>query len=87
MKTVNYSELRKSLKKNLDLVSDDQEILIIHRSKGRSVVIMSMEDYNSFKETQYVLSSNQNKGQLEEAIADAEKGNLEDFASLIEKGL
>jgi len=37
MKTVNYSELRKDLKTNLDIVTENDELLIIHRSKDRSI--------------------------------------------------
>ncbi len=85
MKTVNYSEFRNSLKKNLDAVSDDHEIMIVHRSKGRSVVVLSMDEYNSFKETQYLLSSPQNKEKLEEGIMDTEKGSIEGIAKLIGK--
>jgi antitoxin YefM len=47
MKTVNYSELRQNLKSNLDMVCENQDILIVHRPKGKSVVLMSLDDYNS----------------------------------------
>jgi antitoxin YefM len=68
MRTMNYSELRAGLKKSLDVVSDDGELLIVHRPKGRSLVVMSMKNYNSFVETQYLLQNKNNRDRLEQAV-------------------
>lgn len=68
MKTVNYSELRSQLKSNLDMVCEDHETLIVHRPGGKSVVLMSLEEYNSQKETEYLLSSEKNAEHLAESI-------------------
>lgn len=76
MKTVNYSELRQNLKSNLDLVSEDSDILIVHRSKGKSVVMMSLDDFNSLQETQYLLSTKNNRKRLLDAVDDVEKGKV-----------
>ncbi len=75
MKTVNYSELRNKLKSNLDMVCEDQETLIIHRPGGKSVVMISLDEYNSQKETEYLLSSPKNAERLLESIKQIEKGN------------
>lgn len=76
MKTVNYSELRQNLKSNLDMVSEDSDILIVHRSKGKSVVMMSLDDFNSLQETQYLLSTKNNRERLLDAVDDVEKGKV-----------
>ena len=68
MKTVNYSELRNQLKSNLDMVCEDHETLIVHRPGGKSVVMMSLEEYNSQKETEYLLSSPKNAEHLERSL-------------------
>lgn len=47
MKAVNYSELRENLKANLDAVSDNNELLVVQRPKGKSIVMMSIAEYNS----------------------------------------
>lgn len=78
MKTVNYSELRNKLKSNLDMVCEDHETLIVHRTGGKSVVMMSLEEYNAFQETEYLLSSEKNKNRLLKAIDNIEKGNLKE---------
>ena len=68
MKTVNYTELREHLKKNLDEVSDNQDTLIVHRARGKSVVVISIDEYNAMKETMHLLRSKKNRERLEESI-------------------
>jgi antitoxin YefM len=68
MKAVNYSELRQNLKANLDAVTDNAELLVVHRPKGKSVVVMSLDEYNATIETQYLLQSKNNRERLEKAI-------------------
>ncbi|HPE74796.1 MAG TPA: type II toxin-antitoxin system Phd/YefM family antitoxin [Draconibacterium sp.] len=75
MKTVNYSELRSQLKANLDMVCEDHETLIVHRSGGKSVVLMSLDEYNSQKETEYLLSSEKNAEHLAESIKQLKNGD------------
>jgi antitoxin YefM len=74
MKTVNYSELRNQLKSNLDMVCEDHETLIVHRPGGKSVVMMSLEEYNSQKETEYLLSSPKNAEHLERSLMQLNNG-------------
>lgn len=57
MRTTNYSELRNNLKSYLDRVINDCEPLIVHRSGNESVVVISLEEYNSIKETEYIMKS------------------------------
>ncbi len=75
MLSINYTELRKSLKKNLDLTSDNHETLIVHRPNGKSVVVLSLEDYNSMTETEYLLSSKANAERLNKSIEEVKSGN------------
>lgn len=74
MKTVNYTELRDKLKSNLDMVCEDNETLIVYRPKGKSVVMMSLDEYNSQKETEYLLSSPKNAERLLNSIKNIEEG-------------
>jgi antitoxin YefM len=76
MKTVNYTELRDKLKSNLDMVCEDHETLIIHRPGGKSVVMMSLDEYNSQKETEYLMSSPKNAEHLLESIRQLENGEV-----------
>ncbi len=68
MKAVNYSELRQNLKANLDIVTDNAELLIVHRTKGKSIVMMSLNEYNAIEETLHLLQSKENRQRLEGAV-------------------
>jgi antitoxin YefM len=57
MRTTNYSDLRNNLKSYLDGVIDDSEPLTVHRPGKRTVVIVSEEEFNAIKETEYIMSS------------------------------
>lgn len=68
MKAVNYSELRANLKTNLDAVTDSQELLLVHRPKNRSIVMMSLNEYNSLQETLHLTKSKANRERLDKAV-------------------
>lgn len=81
MKAVNYSELRENLKANLDSVTDNAELLVVHRTKGKSIVMMSLNEYNALEETLHLLQSKENRQRLEKAIENINAGrNLVEHA-------
>ena len=51
MRTANYTDLRANLKGYIDSVIDDCETVIVNRGKGSGVVMISLDEYNSLKET------------------------------------
>ncbi|MDR1981560.1 MAG: type II toxin-antitoxin system prevent-host-death family antitoxin [Tannerellaceae bacterium] len=57
MQTASYTELRNNLKSYRDGVINDGEPLIVHRSGNESVVVISLDEYNSMKETEYIMRS------------------------------
>lgn len=56
MKVINYTDLRLNLKKWMDTVIDDMEEIIIKRKDNKDLVLISLEEYNSLTETNYLLS-------------------------------
>jgi antitoxin YefM len=74
MLTINYSSFRHDLKAFLDKVSLSHSPLIITRSKGEDVVVMSKADYDSMEETFYLLKSPKNAERLLRSIAQFEEG-------------
>lgn len=86
MKTVNFSELRTDLRSNLNSVCDDHEVLIVHRPKGKSVVMLSLDEYNSLQETRYLLKTKENRRRLErgvEAVMNKENLIRKDYMELL----
>lgn len=77
MKVVNYTDLRVNLKKWLDLVVNDVEELIIKRKNNKDLVLISLEEYNSLKETSYLLSG-KNRDVLMKSVKEAKGGKTEE---------
>ena len=73
MKVVNYTDLRLNLKHWLDTVINDVEEIIIKRKNNKDLVLISLEEYNSLKETNYLLSG-KNRDILIQSIQQAEAG-------------
>lgn len=76
MRTVNFSEARGNLKAVFDRVIEDADVTIITRRDADDVVVMSLAEWNSWQETNYLLASPANARRLLEAIADANEGRL-----------
>ncbi len=74
MRTANYTELRKNLKSYLDKVISDSEPLIVHRSGNESVVVISLDEYNSIKETEYIKSSSVMVDRIRKADREIHEG-------------
>ena len=77
MVVVNYSDFRKNLKINLDNACDNNELVIVSRAHNKNVVVISLDEYNSWQETKYLLSTTKNHKRLEDAVKRGEKGIFE----------
>lgn len=71
---ITYSEARQNLADTMNRVCDHHEPVIITRQKSPSVVMMSLEDYNSIMETAYLLRSPANAARLRDALNAANTG-------------
>jgi antitoxin YefM len=71
---MSYSESRARYAEVLDSVVNDREEVVITRAGHEPVVIVSLEDYESLKETAYLLHSPENARRLLGAIDRLESG-------------
>ncbi|MGP1455036.1 MAG: type II toxin-antitoxin system Phd/YefM family antitoxin [Treponema sp.] len=60
MDAITYSDLRRNLKAYMDKVYNDHEPLIISRKNSENVVLLSIHEYNSLIETDYLLRNEAN---------------------------
>lgn len=76
MKTTNFTELRRNLRKYLDAVVNDSETVIINRDGDAAVVMLSLDEYNAIKETEYIMQSPETVAAIRKGIDDAEHGRI-----------
>jgi antitoxin YefM len=74
MRTMSYSESRAHYAETLDAVINDSEEVVITRAGHEPVVIVSLAEYQSLKETAYLLRSPENARRLVTAIERLESG-------------
>lgn len=77
MRTMSYTESRARYAELLDRVVNDREEVVITRAGHPSVVIMSLDDFESLKETAYLMRSPANARRLLDAMERLEGGGGE----------
>lgn len=77
MRAVSVTDFRANIATMLDHVTNDHVPLIVTRSGGRNVVVVSQEDWAGMQETMYLMSSPANAERLLEAVADLKAGKGE----------
>lgn len=75
MKTMTYTESRARYAEVLDSVVDDCEEVVITRAGHEPAVIVSLAEYQSLKETDYLLRSPANARHLLGAMERLEAGH------------
>lgn len=80
MNVTSISKFRKDAKAYFDQVIDNKDVLLITRNDGQTVVVMTLDQYNSQAETDYLNSSPANRKHLESSITSLRAGRLEEHA-------
>lgn len=84
MDTMSYSAFRSHLASTLDDVNDNHKPVLITRQNGKPAVVISLDDFHSYEETAYLMSSINNVVRLNQAIKQVESSTLSQHA-LIER--
>ena len=81
MKAITVSNFRSNMKNHLDEVSENSEIIIIPRNNNEddAIVVMSIKEYNSIKETEYLLGNKSNGQRLQKSLNQAKSGKTVNF--------
>ncbi len=77
MKTMSYTESRARYAEVLDSVVNDREEVVITRAGHDPVVIVSLADFESMRETAYLMRSPANARRLLDAMERLEDGRGE----------
>jgi len=72
MQAVQYSYARNNLRDIITNVCDNFEEFIITTKNKQSAMLISQDEYNSMKETIYLLSSKNNRDRLLDAVDQIE---------------
>ncbi len=74
MDAVSYSDLRQNLKSYMDRVYFNHDPLIITRKNNENLVLLSIDEYNSMVETNYLLGNEANAEHLKKSINQYQNG-------------
>jgi antitoxin YefM len=74
MDAISYTAARENLASTMDKVCSEHAPVVITRNRDQSVVMLSLEDYESLEETAYLLRSPANARRLIDAIHALETG-------------
>ncbi len=75
MDTIPYTTVAQNLAQIMDQVCDQREAIIVARDAQKSVVIISLEDYQALEATAFLLRSPKNAERLLTSIAELDTGN------------
>ena len=74
MNAITVNEARNNLDRLIEQVTADAEPTIICGDQGQKAVLLSLEEFNSWQETLYLLSNPANAHHLRQSIAEATAG-------------
>jgi antitoxin YefM len=77
MNIMTYTSARNNLRALIDeVVNTSTETIITSKEEGKDVVIMSLDDYNGWTTTNYLLSNPKNAKRILDAVNDVKAGKV-----------
>jgi antitoxin YefM len=77
MQAITLKSAKRNLPQLVEQVLADAEARIVVTDAGQQVVVMPLDEFNSWKETLHLLSNPANAAHLRRSMAEAESGNAE----------
>jgi len=77
MQAVTLTDAERNLPRLIERVLADAEPRIVVNDAGEQVLLMPLDEFNSWNETQYLLGSPANAAHLRKGIEQAESGQVE----------
>ena len=74
MNATTVNEAKNNLDRLIEQVTADAEPTIICGDQGQKAVLLSLEEFNSWQETLYLLSNPANAAHLRQSISEAKAG-------------
>jgi antitoxin YefM len=74
MNVVTVNEAKRNLDMLIEKVFSDAEPAIITTKTGQQIVMLSLDEFNAWKETAYLLSNPANAEHLRKSISEAQLG-------------
>ena len=74
MENITYSAFRSHLATVLDKVNDNHNPVLVTRQSGKAAVVMSLDDFKSYEEMAYLMTSSANAQRLSQAINELNNG-------------
>jgi len=71
---ITYTKARANLAQTIDSVCENHEPVIITKKNDRSVVMLSLEDYQALEETSYLLRNPKNARRLLDSVNEIDAG-------------
>jgi antitoxin YefM len=74
MNATTVNDAKNNLERLIEQVTADAEPTIICGDQGQKAVLLSLEEFNSWQETLYLLANPANAAHLRQSIAEAKAG-------------
>lgn len=78
MNAITLNEAKRNLEQIIEQVIADAEPTIIVTDADQQVVMVSLDEFNSWKETLYVLANPANAAHLRQSIAETQQGHRDE---------
>jgi antitoxin YefM len=78
MTAMTLNEAKENLERLINQVIDNGEPAIVCTDSGKQVVLLSLDEFNSWKETIYLLSNPANAAHLRDSIEESRAGQIQE---------